>query len=346
MPTTTIKLLYTITETAQRAALADGIKAPLNQQIDLPASPELAVLASIDPDGSAEISLRRVQCDHSYGETLSPDRPAGAIRPWISTGVHSSTERIAEPSAEAVKCPRVLRDDADAMAWISELRAASAISREAAIAEAAKHMADEAAKKTQRLAQEEALVAAWLAHPDRRGWLDGGWPRLDSPEGATTIYGWPAGLREEFDRRLAVEAEAKAAKAAAAERAVIEKLERDTTARDAWIRAHGSDRLRKCLDLGMIETCAGIYRDERLAHDYPGWIVDCKETAEESDIRNPSLEALSALEEARKIDKGATLVKVRPKAGDYDDEPTTWREAIRIDDLPGITSTKVFYRLI
>lgn len=118
--------------------------------------------------------------------------------------------------------------------------------------------------------------------------------------------------------------------------------------RDEWIRAHGSDRLRKILDLGYIDESRSVYRDERLALDYPGWIVDCDATAEESEIRNPSLEALEALEEARRISPDAQLVKVRAAFGDGSDYEGAqpWREAIRLDDLPGIRSSKVFYRLV
>jgi hypothetical protein len=143
-----------------------------------------------------------------------------------------------------------------------------------------------------------------------------------------------AKVRERARQAAIEEQEAAAAAAAAAEKAAK---------RAEWIRAHGSERLRKALELGLIESSLAVYREERLAHEYPGWVIDNKETEKESEIRNPSLAALAALEEARKISPDACLVKVRPND---DDEDHAWREAVRIDDLPGIESSKVFYRII
>lgn len=85
-------------------------------------------------------------------------------------------------------------------------------------------------------------------------------------------------------------------------------------ARHAWIREHGSERLRKCLDLGMIEACHAIYLGERREHDFPDWGFTSGDTEEGCEVRYPTLEALQALEEARKVDKDAMLVTVRPQS--------------------------------
>jgi hypothetical protein len=142
---------------------------------------------------------------------------------------------------------------------------------------------------------------------------------------------------EEAERRRAAdrarEAEEKEARAA------IAAAEATT-----WIRAYGSERLRKALALGVaVETLAGAYRDERLATELPGFVWDGAATEKESTIINPSMEALIALEEARKISPGAYLCKVR-RSGDFDDNP--WCEAVRVDDPPWFSTTGIAYKLI
>ena len=90
-----------------------------------------------------------------------------------------------------------------------------------------------------------------------------------------------------------------------------------------WARAHGSERLRKATHLGMTENSEGIYRDERLAHEMPGWVWWARE-CELSDIRNPSLLGLEALERALLIAGRAgppRLCKARWPS-------TEWREVV------------------
>lgn len=111
--------------------------------------------------------------------------------------------------------------------------------------------------------------------------------------------------------------------------------------RARWIEKHGSERLRKCLALGMAAECQGVYRSERLAVEFTGFVWDNDETKEESEIRNPSLAALTALEEARKLAPDAYLCKVRAEDGGEGE----WREAVRIDD-PSFAPNSIAYRLI
>jgi hypothetical protein len=61
---------------------------------------------------------------------------------------------------------------------------------------------------------------------------------------------------------------------------------------------HGSPRLRKALDLGLLDESNAVYRDERLEKEFPGWRWETGDD-EFQDIRNPSLKALEALETAR-----------------------------------------------
>jgi len=80
------------------------------------------------------------------------------------------------------------------------------------------------------------------------------------------------------------------------------KAEAEKAERDAWIREHGSDRLKKALELGFADQSMGLYRNERLALEYEeSWRwhwesnQDLKD-AEHKEIRNPSIEALEAYE--------------------------------------------------
>lgn len=97
----------------------------------------------------------------------------------------------------------------------------------------------------------------------------------------------------------------------------------DNAARDAWIVAHGSERLKLALSLGLADKSDGTYRDERLALELgPDWRwVPEKEI---SDAYNPSLIGLRALQAARESGYPVELVKVRPTEGDE------WQEAIAV----------------
>ncbi len=103
----------------------------------------------------------------------------------------------------------------------------------------------------------------------------------------------------------------------------------DDKERDAWIAAHGSERLRIALRLGLADKSVGVYRDERLAVELgQGWAW-VKE-AEISEAINPSLAALRALDASG----AGELVKVRIKN-------EGWREAIAIS-LPWMPGRRAF----
>jgi hypothetical protein len=40
---------------------------------------------------------------------------------------------------------------------------------------------------------------------------------------------------------------------------------------EKWVKKHGSSRLKKAMALGLLDKLMGVYRDERLAHERPGW---------------------------------------------------------------------------
>ncbi|MBD3262056.1 MAG: hypothetical protein GF334_10400 [Candidatus Altiarchaeales archaeon] len=69
--------------------------------------------------------------------------------------------------------------------------------------------------------------------------------------------------------------------------------------RAEWIREHGSDRLKKALELNLLDKSDGLYKDERLGKEFPGWRwVEEIDEGGISEIRNPTLQALESFEEA------------------------------------------------
>ncbi len=105
--------------------------------------------------------------------------------------------------------------------------------------------------------------------------------------------------------------------------------------RDAWIAAYGSERLRLALAHGLADQSLGVYRDERLAHELPGWSWADREL-EISDIHNPSLDALRTLAAVNGPPRNATatLVKVR--------QESDWQEALLIVELPWAPGRRAF----
>lgn len=75
--------------------------------------------------------------------------------------------------------------------------------------------------------------------------------------------------------------------------------------RAAWIEAHGSERLKRCVAEEI--ECDAIYRDERLAAERPGWGFTQGLPGDYSDPRNPPEAALDLLDEARKAEPEAEL---------------------------------------
>lgn len=119
--------------------------------------------------------------------------------------------------------------------------------------------------------------------------------------------------REKAEREARIAAEEAAKQAAAAEKR-------------AWIEAHGSQRLKRLLAEGIEHDA--IYRDERLAHDCPGWtweenICGRGRKYKISEPRNAPEEALDLLDRARQTVPDATLayyIVYRPARYDEDDD--------------------------
>lgn len=183
----------------------------------------------------------------------------------------------------------------------------------------------------------------WLVSED--GSIEPGWSgtlttdHILTPEEALSIWrGLPAeserlkaALASEAEERRAKYAQRLAWEAGAPDREEAERRAKERAAekareeRDAWIRAHGSERLRLALDLGEISNAWGAYRDERLAVERPGWEWD--HTDKEDDRLNPSLDELRALAEARKTDPDVRLQSL-PTDKEDEDCNVIWAPAL------------------
>ena len=127
-----------------------------------------------------------------------------------------------------------------------------------------------------------------------------------------------ARCKAETDRRenvygetVAAEREARKAKAAADAAAYAAD-------RASWIAAHGSERLRAGARLRLLDNLDVVYVEERVAAERPGWMLDtCGKNLE---IRNPSAEALQALEDALRTDPATQLVWLVVDDDDGEDE--------------------------
>jgi hypothetical protein len=84
--------------------------------------------------------------------------------------------------------------------------------------------------------------------------------------------------------------------------------------RDSWIAAHGSNRLKRLVAEGI--RCEGVYRDERLAHDRPGWTWYDSCDGLSSEAINPPIEALGTLDKAREFEPEAKLFFHQADNGD------------------------------
>ena len=75
---------------------------------------------------------------------------------------------------------------------------------------------------------------------------------------------------------------------------------------EAWIAQSGSSRMKKAVELGLLQKSMGAYRDERLGLERPGWSwIERGDHLKE--VVNPSEADLDALSAARKIDGSSQL---------------------------------------
>lgn len=102
-------------------------------------------------------------------------------------------------------------------------------------------------------------------------------------------------LAERVAEATAERAERKA-KEAEAKRKMEAEFQREQEM-NAWIEAHGSDRLKACVANGW--ECGAAYRDERLAAELPGWERDGSHLPNWDEPRNPPANAIDLFERAK-----------------------------------------------
>jgi len=73
-----------------------------------------------------------------------------------------------------------------------------------------------------------------------------------------------------------------------------------------WIAEYGSSRMKKAVELGLLQKSMGAYRDERLNFERPGWTWT-ERGDNLKDVVNPSEADLDALALARQIDPSSQL---------------------------------------
>jgi len=155
-----------------------------------------------------------------------------------------------------------------------------------------------------------ALVPDWPYKPDETV--------VNSPE----ALAWKAELEPENHRRkeqaklevikLLLEREEQEAKDLAVR-------ERRKAEKQAWIAQHGSDRLRKAVELGY--DCQRLYVTERVQSELPEFEIDFKDTADWCTRSCPSEEALNIVLECRNQGFDAKVVWLTdpPSSGHNDD---------------------------
>lgn len=295
----TITARYEISKEARIALALAGTPAAQYQVISFEADAAAAVergLVSVNASGQLVQVYGRGE---GYGGKLGEACPlrSGYFSsnhiPWVTDHVLTQEEAVARYEA----------------AW-----KVTVAEREA---ERAKNEASRRATQ-ERITRCVDLMRAGLP-PD---WIFSGWgddvsPNPDSESVTCAISELPSDLRGAVrDEKMRREKDEKARKAAA-EQAVRDK-------RDAWIASHGSDRLKKGLAAGLIDSMRGIYRDERIAVDLgAGWKVWCDEN-ESDDILNPLEDEINALLEAQRNLSDSDVQLVSASDG------TRWHHALKM----------------
>lgn len=138
-----------------------------------------------------------------------------------------------------------------------------------------------------------------------------------------------------------------AAKKKREKEAQVARAERRAKEIEAWAAAHGSDRLKQCVENGW--ECDAVYEDERLALEFPGWVWNDDTIPDLDEPRNPPADAvalfgkaLATLPEDRRASADLRFWKVK-ETDEYDGETTTQTGyCVEADPGPWTNSTIVF----
>lgn len=160
---------------------------------------------------------------------------------------------------------------------------------------------DQEVERTLTCPIEDCAEVRWGEYSRKSGpWND---PRL--ADRAAQVDSWCKQKNDEISAKMLEEKESERREQAARK----EKYKADM---EAWIAQHGSERLKRCIQEGI--SCQGIYRDERIAKEYPGWVKysDLEEVVR--DPVNPPAEAFVILDLARKTVPSAKLQFYKDKS--------------------------------
>lgn len=301
----TIKISYLLDENGRRASLASGGDGKQAQAVVVPLTPELLAIAQVNPDGAATYDLSYV------GNTFcaSYSTPVADVAAEAARVAQARADKLAKERAEQQE--RAAKEKAERLAaW------RAAVSKTLTGSGTDDLEIDDNGNVTHN--RGTRIAHTWYAD-------DSGAP---AEEIAEVLRQWPSVAEARAKRQAEIEAwkEAGQKKKAEAEAARIAE-------RDAWIAAHGSERLRKGLAAGLIDKLRGAYRSERIAHDlgadWASW--DEVEDDEDNERINPTEPELDALLEARKRWPDPVLeVDLRSvrNSGDDSDEASEWRPAL------------------
>lgn len=185
--------------------------------------------------------------------------------------------------------------------------------------------ARQAAEATFAAAREAAIEKAEAAYDQHNvGWSAPREPRRSEFGGSPRWAELVAAYERARDRYAEAERQAAEHREAQRQAAEAEKARR-LAERAAWAQAHGSPRLRKCVEAGY--DCQRLYVLERAAAEHPGYVVDFDDSASWKDRAGPSE---AALDEAARVGGQVVWLTGLPlddgAPDDYQDE----REAVVI----------------
>ena len=340
--TATVAISYYLTEAGRRASLLAGGDGKRDQLVYAPVTPELLAVVTVSPDGSVGT---RIWSGHTGAELDAPLTADEAVTRVLSHAADVAAKAVTMRTRATVawrEAAKTYLADLGSDAYFEcndnpGLHPAGyGKDTDCTPDEISAVLAEHARREQSKRDAETALLRSEIPR-----WMSGEIACFSSAPSKS-------GLTDDEKSAIDAEAERRKAKAAADK---IAQVQTSIDERDAWIRAHGSARLRKGLDLGQIRAMANVYRDERIRHDLAGAAPDCPSEwiawnaapePDDKDLLNPSESALDALAAAKTKwqTSGARLRSVggTDKGGDEHE----WRPALMID-CPWDGTTAISY---
>lgn len=328
-------VVYLLSEAGRKAALLAAEPATRLRIDRLPATAALLEHATVGTDGRAWLILGGGQM------AVRRDRYVNLVSTPVQGDVVEDVRADEGESRSGIEYDAPMADEAAVLAALAADRARRAKKAELRAAAEAEKQAAEEAERQAAAARPPAMMAAieaYLAHDDTIYGMSSCWDGSDwtlhAKEGAAgeVLVGQrelaKAGGSSEIIEQVRQEVRRRHE---ASEQASKERREKEAAAKKQemldWIAAHGSERLKLAVKLGMLDNSMGIYRDERLAKERPGWQWDRDEDKERGRI-NPGLDELRYLEDERARDPGVALSSVGVVDDDDGNEIVEWRPAL------------------